>query len=129
AEKTEQAHEVLAVPGEPRLHLLETLAVWAHLQRNGTAVFGRSDVDAAAGDERLLWHLRCRHGRHQPERQAVGTEQAVGQGVKGEPPGQRQSSNDLGAGDEVHRGRLTVVSSGKVAVVRGDDGGGGRWCL
>ena len=55
--------------------------------------------------------------------------QRVGQRIERQPPGERQRGHDLGAGDEVHRRRLTVVAPREVAVVRGDDRVGHRRLL
>lgn len=52
---------------------------------------------------------------------AVRADEGVGEGVEGERSCEGHGSNDVGGGDKGMCGRVSVISSGEVTVVRGDD--------
>ncbi len=113
--------EILVVPGEPRLHQLQPLAVLGDLQFDRAAIRRRRDVGRVAGVETMRRHLGCGLWRVEPEWPALNVGQRVGHRVERQPPGERHRGHDLGAADKVHRRRLAVVAAREIAVVGGDD--------
>ncbi len=87
--------QIPAVPRGPWLQPLQPLAGRVDLEDDVLAVFGRLDIGGAAAGEIVAGHvgrgLRC----VQLEGAAVGTDQAVGQGIEREPAGERPAPSPV----------------------------------
>ena len=110
--------KIAAVPDRPWLQALKPFAIGVDLQLNVFAAFTRSGIGGLAGREVFRWHLGCGLRSIERERFTVATGQSVLQRIERQTSRQRECSDQFGAGDEVHRGRLAVISAWKVAVIR-----------
>jgi hypothetical protein len=111
---------VLSVPSLEGLQELETVRLGVDGDLDGRPVLGRSLVSVLTGIVTLGGELET-GGVGELELLAVGTLERVGQGVEGQRTGKRHGGDKVGRGDKGVGGRVGVVTTSEVSVVRGDD--------
>lgn len=114
---------ILSIPGLEWLKDLETVTFGVDGDRDGGSILGRSLVGvtawvvASSGETLASWWGKL-------EVLAVLILQGVGQGVEVEGSGNAESDNQIGGSDKSVGGRVGVISSSEVTVVRRDNGVG-----
>jgi len=111
---------VFTIPFSKRLEELEAVALGVDDDLDGDTVHRRRLEGV------LSWVVSTRRKlkagrRRKLERRARGGGQRVSEGVEGERTGKGKGGDDIGGSDEGVGGGVGVVTSGKVAVVRGND--------
>lgn len=110
----------LAIPGLEGLEELK--AVGLRINGNldvGTVFRGRLEgiLSRVVAAGRKLMAV----GIGELERLAISTNELVGQGIEGQAASEGESSDNVGGSDESVSSGISIVTTGEVAVVRGDD--------
>lgn len=110
----------LSIPLRKRFQQLQTIALGIDLDDNGAPVLGRrlegilSGVVSPDGERVSRWGAEF-------ELLASGCGKRVGEGVERERTGKGEGGDEIGRGDKGVGGRVGVVTSSEVTVVRSDD--------
>jgi len=112
---------VLAIPSVKRLENLETVGTRRNLDLDGRPVGRRSLVDVLTWVIAVCWETGT-SGFLELEVLAVRVLEAVGERVEVQGTGQGHGDDHVGRSDERVCGRVGVVTTSEVAVVRRDDG-------
>ena len=110
----------LAIPRLEGLEELETVRLGVNCDLDGRAV-GRRRLEGVLAGVVATGRKLVTRGILKLEGLAISTDERVGDGVEGEGAGKGEGGGDVGGGDEGVGGRVGVVTTGEVAVVRGDD--------
>lgn len=111
---------ILSVPGSERGEELETVALGVNLNLDAGTILGRALEGVLTSIISAGGKLEAGGGR-EFEGLAGGGRDRVGQGVEGEGSSECECSDEVGRGDEGVGGRVSIVTSSEVTVVRGDD--------
>jgi len=112
---------VLAIPSIERLEDLETVRTRRNLDLDGRPVGRRSLVDVLTWVVTICWETGT-NGLFELEVLTVGVLEAVGERVEVQSASQGHGDDHVRRSDESVCGRVGVVTTSEVAVVRRDDG-------
>jgi hypothetical protein len=110
----------LSIPRFERLQDLQTFAVGINRDLNVHAILRRrleGILSRVISTGRKLVSRRVREF----EGLAIGTNESVSKGVEGKGSTERHSGDDVGGGDKGMGGRVGIIASSEVTVIRCDD--------